>query len=338
MPQVPEGLRGIFEGALGLLPTEVYTRAARSALEGDGGAVAMALLALSVAVGLLHAAGFAIYGRLLDSPQTTGATRTGRMNEVWTRRLPLLSEGASAVALAHLRLAMRTPRGRAVLLTPLLMFGIFSLFMWRGGGVLEFGSMTFKSGISMASFVAAMSLLSILPIAMNQFAIDRAGLTMVLLSPLSVRDYLAGKAAGNAIVTGISTSVVVLVSVLLFPTGSPWTWVSLALGLAATWIAVAPVAAIVSAIFPRAVDLNSVGRGSNAHSAAGLLGMLAFVLAGGPAVALAIVADRVLGRPALGALLILAWMLVAIAVNSVLSRVAERTFEARRENIARLIG
>jgi hypothetical protein len=296
------------------------------------------VLALGATLVLLHTAGLAAYGRLLDSPLTSGARRTGQMNELWTRRLPLLSEGASAVALSHVRLALRTPRGRAVLLTPLLMFAVFSLFMWRGGGVLEFGSLTFESGIAMASFVAAMSLLSILPIAMNQFAIDRAGLTLVLLSPLPIRDYLSGKAAGNAIVTGIPTAAVVVISLVLFPTGSPWMWLTLALGLAATWIAVSPVAAILSAVFPRAVDLNSVGRGSNAHSAAGLLGMLAFAAAGAPAVLLAIVAARGLDRPALGPPLLLGWMVIAAVLNRLLSGIAERTFESRRENIARLIG
>ena len=50
------------------------------------------------------------------------------------------------------------------------------------------------TGLGLATFASGVTLLSILPISMNQFAVDRAGLTMTLLSPLSARQILAGKA------------------------------------------------------------------------------------------------------------------------------------------------
>ena len=77
---------------------------------------------------------------------------------------------------------------------------------------------------------------------------------------------------------------------LLLPGGDLALWVCIPLTAIATYLTAAPIAAILSAIFPRAVDLNSIGRGSNAHGAAGLLGMLAFVAAAAPGTLLAMLA------------------------------------------------
>ena len=59
-----------------------------------------------------------------------------------------------------------------------------------------------QTGLGLASFGSFICLISVLPIAMNQFAIDKAGVTMALLSPLTDREYLAGKAVGNALIAG----------------------------------------------------------------------------------------------------------------------------------------
>ena len=97
------------------------------------------------------------------------------------------------------------------------MFAIFALLMYRGAGQVDFGPFRFGSGLGLAGFTAFLSLLSILPIAMNQFAVDKAGLTMTLLSPLSVGDLLAGKAVGNALVGGLPALVSIVVTALVFP-------------------------------------------------------------------------------------------------------------------------
>ena len=73
---------------------------------------------------------------------------------------------------------------------------------------------------------------------------------------------------------------------LILPGGRLALWLALGLALIATFVLLAPAAAALSAIFPKSVDLNSIGNGSNAHQAATLLGMLAFVALGravGPA-------------------------------------------------------
>ena len=121
---------------------------------------------------------------------------------------------------------------------------------------------------------------------------------------------------------------------LLFPGGTPATWLALVLGLVSIYLVVAPVAAMCSAAFPRAVDMNSIGRGSNAHGAAGLIGMLSFVAAGAPPVLLTMLATKVLERPAMTPVFAIAWCVVAYAIGRILFIPARRLFAARRENLA----
>ena len=157
---------------------------------------------------------------------------------------------------------------------------------------------------------------------MNQFAIDKAGVTMVLLSPLTDREYLAGKAVGNALIAGPPALASTLAALVIFPGGSPASWLALPIALTSVYLLVAPLAAILSAIFPRVVDLNSIGRGSNAHGLAGLLGMLAFFAAGVPCVLIAMAASRWLQRPALVPVLLLGWCAVTVGANLLLFSVA----------------
>jgi hypothetical protein len=130
--------------------------------------------------------------------------------------------------------------------------------------------------------------------------------------------------------------VCIAAALAIFPGGSPPVWLALVLGLVSIYLLVAPVAAICSAVFPRAVDMNSIGRGSNAHGAAGFIGLLTFAAAGAPPVLLTLATTRLLQRPALAPVLLAMWCLVAYGIGRLLFAVARRTFAARRENLAML--
>lgn len=320
--------------AFSVVPSELYLRATR---EGAGGRVARGttpLLGLA-AIGLvLHALSMRVFNRVLDSPGTTGARRSAPMRAVWGRTLPLLSPAASAVALAQLRLALRTPRGRSIMMSPLLFLVVFGMFMVRGGGTLEFGPFNFQSGLGLAAFTSFVATLSILPIAMNQFAVDKAGLTLALLSPLTDHDYLAGKAAGNALVISAPSLVAIVLAGAVFPGGSLALWLCLPLALVSISLLVAPIAAMLSATFPRVVDMNSIGRSSNAHGLAGLLGLLSYAAAGVPSLLLVLAATRWMERPVLAPLLLLAWCAVSYGISRALFIAARKIFARRRENFA----
>ena len=238
------------------------------------------------------------------------------------------------MAVAQVRLALRTPRGRATLLSPVVMVGIFSFLMRRHADGMEIGPFPVSGGLSLATFGSFVRLIAILPIAMNQFAVDKAGLTLALLSPLTDREYLFGKAVGNGLIAAGPAIVCILVSLAMFPGGPAPLWIAIPLGLLATYLLVAPVAAVLSAVFPRIVDLNSIGRGSNAHGVAGLLGLITFLAAALPSVLLTLVTSKWLERPALVPVLLLAWCVVAYAIGRALFVPARSVFARRRENLA----
>jgi len=323
--------------AMAIVPSETYVLTTRTAAQRDWRAATPPLLTLVAAAAALHGLALAVFVRVLNSPGIIGSARAGSKSALSRWGVPGVSPGTSAVALNQLRLALRTPRGRSTVLSPIVVFLMFAALMLRSQtGGMEFGLFRFESGMGLASFGSFVSLLTILPLAMNQFAIDRAGLTLTLLTPLGTRTLLAGKALGNALVAAIPVAICFFVALVLFPSGHPALWLSIPVALVATYLLVAPVAAVLSALFPRAVDLNSIGRGSNAHGAAGLLGTLAFAAAGVPNLLLVLLATRVFDRSVLAPVFLIAWAALCAAVSAALFRVAESVFERRRENLAQV--
>jgi hypothetical protein len=323
------------ERAFSALPSELFVSTTRAAAQGDVRSTAWPLAGLAVTTFVLHGLGALAFGRVLDSPGSTGARRTVPMRAAWKQRIPGLSSGASVVALTQLRLALRTPRGRSILLSPIMILVIFGVIMRQKSGA-DFGPIALDTGLGLAAFTSFIALLTILPIAMNQFAVDKAGLTLALLSPLDTGEYLTGKAVGNALIVGPPALFCVVASFVVFPGGALASWLALPLALVSIVVLVAPVAAICSAVFPRVVDLNSIGRGSNAHGLAALIGMLSFVVAGAPSLAIAVGVGRWLQRPGLVLVCLLVWVGVSLGFSRLLFIPARAIFQSRRDNLALL--
>lgn len=322
------------ERAFELIPSELYRRAILRHRARDNDSGALAPLAVLVLAGLaLHGLGLAASSRVLDSPATSGPRRAAGRFAGRILRVPGLSPGASIVAINQIRTATRTPRGRSILLSPMLIFVVILAVMQGTGGGAHLGFLRVASGLGLAAFAAAVCLLSLLPFAMNQFAIDRAGLTLQFLSPLSDRDILVGKAVGNGLIAGVPALVCIAGALALFPGGHPGLWLSVPLGFLAAYLTAAPLAAILSSVFPRAVDLNSVSSRSNAHGLAGFLGLLVVAGSSVPP-ALLVGAAAGVGRPAVAPLLLLGWCAVAFVLFRLLLPVAVRIFRERRENLA----
>lgn len=321
--------------AVAMVPSEIYARATRAAAQAGAGTVMPPLLGLAAMAAILHAFAFTVFARVLTSPGVTSSRRSGP-GALAGWRVPGMTPAASAVALNQVKLALRTPRGRSTLLSPLVVFLMLAVLLLQSPSGMEFAFIRLQSGAGLAAFTSFVSLLSILPLAMNQFAIDGPGLTMTLLAPIETRALLAGKAIGNGLVAAIPASLCMAAALALFPGGDPALWLSVPLALAAAYLVGAPVAAALSAVFPRAVDMNSIGSGSNAHGAAGLLGMLAFLAAGVPSLLLVTLATTVLERPRLAPVLLLAWCGSSAALSLVLFRAARAIFDRRRESLAML--
>jgi len=334
--KIPAWMKSAGASSLSIYPPEMYARATRQGALGELGVAATCVAGLAAATVVINALGMLAFVKVLDSPGSTGARRTVRTRAAWARKLPGLSRGASAVALAQLRLGLRTPRGRSIALSPMMITGV-CLFVFRGRVGSDIGPFSFEGGIPIAAMASFVGLLAVLPIAMNQFAVDNAGLTLALLSPLTDREYLTGKAVGNGLIVAVPVVASLLLSLLVMPGGSPALWLSIPIATIATYFLVAPAAAVLSALFPRLVDLNSIGRGSNAHGLAAFLGMISFVAAAAPAILIAFAASALLHRPALAPALLAAWCAISYAISRLLFIPVRRIFNRRRENLAMLL-
>ena len=331
-PREPPPAWAAFERtAMAIVPSEAYARTARSAAQ--SGVDASGFAALAGAALALHGLAFAVFTRTLSSP----AVSTGsQLRTRWTSRLPGVSAATSTVALAQLKLGLRTPRGRSTIFSPIGLFVVLTAVMLRSQSGAQLGFIALESGIGLATFACFVSLLSIVPLAMNQFAIDRAGLTLMLLAPLEIRALLNGKAIGNALIAAIPCTICLAGALALFPAGHPALWLSVPLTLVAAYLLAAPVAAALSALLPKTVDLNSIGR-SNAHGTAAFLGSLTFLAAGTPCLALVLLATRILDRPTLAPLFLAAWIAICVPLSLVLFSPVARLFDRRRENLLMMI-
>ena len=286
-------LFGAARTAFSVYPTELYVGATRHAAELDLGGASRAIGGLAATALLTTLLGAYIFGKVLESPGATTARSHVPTRRAWAITVPGLSRGASAVASAQLRLALRTPRGRAILLSPLVLVFVYFVINRQNTAGFHFpAGLNVDTGLAIACFGTFVCGVSILPIALNQFAIDKGGLTRVLLSPLSDREYLAGKAVGNALI-GALPSLFCLVAAYLYcqEPGRRRRGQHCRSRLLSVYCLVAPAAAIFSALFPRVVDLNSIGRASNAHGLSALLGMLTFVAAAAVTATIAGAAD-----------------------------------------------
>src|SRR5262249_530441 len=116
---------------------------------------------------------------------------------------------------------------------------------------------------------------------------------------------------------------------LIFPGGAPALWLTLPLAVASTYLLFAPAAAAGSAIFPKDVDLNSIGNTGNAHQVAALLGVLSFVVSAAPSVLLTLFAVGYLQRVSLAPAFVLAWTVIAFLLSQLIF-IPVRTLVARR--------
>lgn len=318
------------EATVAVIPSELYAKAVESAVERPA-AASGSLATLFGLMLALQAVAMVAFGRILSSSGGAGAARRAASDGASGWRIPLVSPAVSAVAVNQLRLALRTPRGRATLLSPVVMFALFAAMMTRGR--MDALPLSVQSGLGLAAFACFISLLSSLPLAMNQFAIDRTGLTLALLAPVETGALLGGKATGNGIIVAVPAAFCLAAAAGLFPSGDPMLWLCIPLTLLSAYLLVAPVAAMLSAVFPRPVDLNSIGRNSNAHGAAALLGMLAFLAAGAPGLGIAMIVGKGMGRPGLAAVVLLVWTAVCLAISLALFQLVAALFDRRKENL-----
>ncbi|MFN0051051.1 MAG: hypothetical protein ACKV0T_02610 [Planctomycetales bacterium] len=126
-------------------------------------------------------------------------------------RLPGLSEPVSGIALGGFRSLLRSPEAKMMLLTPLILGGVFGMALLKGARNFPDWSPPFL-GVA-AMFMVLFGLLQLMA---NQFGFDRDGFRVYVLSSASRRDILLGKNLSFApLGLGMSLALLTLLQVLL---------------------------------------------------------------------------------------------------------------------------
>jgi ABC-2 type transport system permease protein len=127
------------------------------------------------------------------APAPPSSSVSGGMPAFLERRLPWMSERASAVAVAGVRSWMRAPEMKMTLLTPVFMLVAFTgLFVSQGGAATPL----LLRPLNAAGLAGFLMVLTLAGPAGNQFGYDRAGFRAFVLSPIPRRDVLIGKNVG----------------------------------------------------------------------------------------------------------------------------------------------
>jgi hypothetical protein len=137
------------------------------------------------------------------------ATPTSNTPTLLERRLPWVSEQASAIALAGLRGLIRAPEAKMMLLSPIILLFVFgSMFLTRPGGP----PVASRPFIATGAF--AMILLSMGQLLGNQFGFDRSGFRVFVLCAARRSDILLGKNLSFApLALGLSAIALVLLEI-----------------------------------------------------------------------------------------------------------------------------
>ncbi|TAM49954.1 MAG: hypothetical protein EPN53_07995 [Acidobacteria bacterium] len=326
----PAGPEPVFEipAALRFLPSGLYAGAV--AFGGRGGEAAADLVALALLAALGYAATATLHRRLLETPATAGPRAARAPMRVRTPRFPGLSAAASATATAQLLTVLRTVRGKMLLLSPLFTTTLFAVAFTRGDGHhAEF----LAQPATIAAIAVLIALANLASVTCNQFAADDRALVLEFLQPLAERDLLLGKLAASTVVFAAAVAIALVPLPVIFRGVSPALLLAVLLGGLATHFLLAPVNALLAAVFPKRVDLGRLGAAGKPHSVAALVSFAVQMAAALPAAACILVAWRVLGRPALAPVFTGALAIAAAIVAVAATPLVARTVVARRENL-----
>ncbi|MGH9866637.1 MAG: hypothetical protein ACREAA_00525 [Candidatus Polarisedimenticolia bacterium] len=319
------------------LPSEMYAWTVRAGLNGRPGAVLAGIGLLLGEGALLFWVSSKVHARLLTSTAASGTRRGGFGKPGRETPLPGLGPGAAGVARAQVTTALRSLRGRMGVFFNAPALFLMGLLFHSVSGIDQTLGIFSLDGPTLFGIGALLTMLSLQPILMNQFASDRAGLTMQLLAPVTDRDLLLGKAAGGTWLAAISCALCLVASLFAVPGGSLWSWLSSILGAASIVILAIPVAAVLSILFPRRADLSRMGGGGNAHGMAVLLGSLVTMAAAIPA-SLVLVAGTWLEMPGISALVSAVWLALCVPLSLLCLLALAPVLRARRENLMLVAG
>jgi hypothetical protein len=314
-----------------VLPSELYGAAVGAASDWPAKSPWLPLAGLFAEGALFYGLSSTVHRRVVESVES-GRTRRYRAHPAAAAfRIPGMWPGTSAVAVAQVRTAMRSVRGRLVVLLPGPIVAMLAITFGRihAPGALESilatrGYAAFGAGIIFALYASQ-------AFTMNQFGSDRSGLTREFIAPIRDVDLVRGKAVGCAVIVGTGALLSLICALTVAPGGSPLLWLATGLGGAAAFLVLSPASALVSVLLPVASDLSKTGTAGNPHSIAMLAGTVIVAVAIVPA---ALIVGLLESAPAKALLVTTIWAALAAAIGIPLLGVVAKTLRSRRENLA----
>ena len=320
------------------MPSELYSRSVDSAVTGHSYSSLAEMAALCALALLLFALSDSFHRRLVQSPEQSSVQRSGKPTPGQHWALPGVAPAVSAIALAQVRTALRTVRGKVAVYFVVVMMTLIAMIFGRQlwSGLPE--DQTAQIGPLILLLGVVLTLVSQQPILLNQFAVDGAGLTLQFLTPASNRDLVRGKILGCAALATISLVLCTAGAVLVNPGGPLWSWLAMLLVCFSAFALLAPACSLTSAFLPKRSNLNRLGRAGDPHGFAGLIGLGLTALTLAPPVALYAVGILILDSPARALLLVGIWCVVALGLAYPTSYLAEQAVARRRENLFLIAG
>jgi hypothetical protein len=188
-------------------------------------------------------------------------------------------------------------------------------------------------GVIMVLLGGLLALVSMQTFLSDQFAVDRAGLTLTFLTPASDRDLVIGKAAAGLGALAIPVTIATIAGIVLRPAGSPALWLAALLGVVAAYLLQAPVAALFAAMLPAPFDLMKL-KGGNAHPLGTIASTFVTLSAMTLAVSLGILVLWMTGSAWITLLSAIVLVAVAAGWAALVFPAAARAVSLRRENLA----
>ena len=300
-----------------------------------GGRFAAALAATGAMVpwlAMLYGLSLLASRRLLETPAASSAGLVRRSGQgSWG--LPGLSPATAAVARVQLRGFLRTVRGRMALVSPVLIVAMFAVLVGSGRHDGPLALLKNPAYLAAFAFWSALSNLST-TLGCNQFTLLGPGLLVEMLQPLGEATLLRGRAAAVAVVFGLQAVVILLVLAVFFRNAPPALWPGLLLAGFAVLTSLLPLFAVLSAVFPKTVDLSTMRRGGTVSTAAALINMLAIPFASLPVIGLGWLALGIAHRPWMFPVLAAAWLAAMLLLWRLLVPPLARVVHARRETLA----
>lgn len=285
---VPLLSREVFQGGAGLsralprwfalAPSELYASAIQHALMGRGGISLAAVGALAVEALLVFALSGRVHDWIRESGAPAAAARRGRREVRPLPRLFPLTGVSSAVAVVQVRTALRSVRGRLIVVLPATVTALLYAVARQMPDEVPAGHVLGSSPAAALAFGLAFSLYALLAFTMNQFAADRAGLTRLFLTPVRMTDLLRGKAVGCGLLFASQAAMCLLFLAIVTRAMLSLSTITVLVGAFISYVVLVPAAAAASAVLPVRSDLSKTGTGGNPHGVAMLGGTSAIAL------------------------------------------------------------